>query len=189
MELFFSMIITENTSEAPLPSTEFEQQDLGVTVPNVLKETVSSQSSLSDLSQNTIPLTEVKNSLHGSNIPLHDEMEIQEASGSAPSTVDIVSNSSQKTKCSKPDSPKSPQKRNNKLNDLPFLPSNIRPPFLKPSAGSYLHRDASLTSELSTEKFQFESQLTSPYMVSTPYEFKLNPNCCIDCYILYASKQ
>ena len=36
-------------------------------------------------SHNTHPITEVTNCLHGSNTPLNDEMENQEASGSAPS--------------------------------------------------------------------------------------------------------
>ena len=46
------------------------------------------QRSLSDLSQINTPSIEFKNSLHGSNASLNDDMEIQEASSSAPSTVE-----------------------------------------------------------------------------------------------------
>ena len=53
----------------------------------IRKKTVSPQSSLSYLSQNTTPFTEITNPLHSSKISLNDEMEIQQASSSAPATV------------------------------------------------------------------------------------------------------
>ena len=49
------------------------------------------------------------------------------------------------------------------------------PPTRKLSSKPDLHRDDSLTSQLSTEKFQFKPELTSLYMVSTPYKMQLNP--------------
>ena len=54
------------------------------------------------------------------------------------------------------------------------------PPNLKISSKPDLHRDDSLTSQFSTEKFQFNPQLTSLYMVSTPFKFQSNPNRCND---------
>ena len=56
------------------------------TVPNHYKGTDSPQSSLSHLSPNITTLTGIKNSLHGSSISLFDEMDTEEASGSAPPT-------------------------------------------------------------------------------------------------------
>ena len=58
----------------------------------VIKKPVSPHSSLSDVSQITTLFTEVEDSSHGSNVFLNDELEIQEASGSAPSTVENDSN-------------------------------------------------------------------------------------------------
>ena len=58
----------------------------------VIKKPVSPHSSLSDVSQNTTPFTEVEDSSHGSNVSLNDELEIQGASRSAPSTVKNDSN-------------------------------------------------------------------------------------------------
>ena len=68
------MSTTEKFLETIL-SSEFERKALVITVPNDYKETVPPQNSLSDLSQNTTPITEVKVSLHGSNTFLHDGME------------------------------------------------------------------------------------------------------------------
>ena len=76
------MSITGKIFNASFPYTEFEHQALVITFPNDYravssdKEIISPQSSLSDLSQITTPFTEVKNSLHGSNTSLNDEMEI-----------------------------------------------------------------------------------------------------------------
>ena len=51
-----------------------------------------------------------------------------------------------------------------------------------------LHRDDSLTSQLSTEKLVFKLQLTSLYMVSTPYKSQFIPKDIQDLYVSYASK-
>ena len=53
-----------------------ESQPLVITVTRGYKETVSSQSSLSDFSQNTNPITEVKSYLHVSKKSLIDEKRI-----------------------------------------------------------------------------------------------------------------
>ena len=60
---------------------------------------------------------------------------------------------------------------------------------LKPLSKIDLHKNDSLTTQLSTRKFLFKSRLTSLYMVSTPYKFQVNPNCCEDHYMSYVSKQ
>ena len=57
---------------------------LKITLPNDSKDLVSSQSLLSNFSQNTTPSFEINDSLHGSRASLNDEMEVQEASSSAP---------------------------------------------------------------------------------------------------------
>ena len=64
------------------------------------------------------------------------------------------------------------------------MPRTLQPPS-KPD----LHRDSSLTSQLSSESFLFKSQSTSPYMLSTPYKYQLNPSWYNYLYILNASKQ
>ena len=81
------MSATEKALEVSLPSSEFEHQRMMSTVSNDYKERNSPKSSLSEFSQNTIPFTEFKNSLHGSCASLDDEMEVQEASSSAPLTL------------------------------------------------------------------------------------------------------
>ena len=63
------------------------------------------------------------------------------------------------------------------------------PPNLKPSSKPDLIRDDSLTSQLSTENSQYKPQLTSLYIVSTPYNFQLNPNRFDDHYTSYLSQQ
>ena len=63
------------------------------------------------------------------------------------------------------------------------------PPTFKLSQKPNSHPDGSLSSQLSTGEFQFKAQLTSLYIVSTPYNFQLNPNRYADHYILNASKQ
>ena len=73
-----------------------------------------------------------------------------------------------KNKTCDPDSPMSPKRKYKILKDSRFSFSNLMPPTLKPSQKLEMHREASLTSQLSTEKFQFFSQLTSLFMVSTP---------------------
>ena len=87
IENFLNKSTTENAMEVSLPSTEFEQQALMITVPKDYKEPISSQSSPSDFSQNSTPFTKIKNRLHGSNASLNKEMTKQEASLSGPSTV------------------------------------------------------------------------------------------------------
>ena len=86
-------------------------------------------------------------------------------------------------------SSQSPKRKHNGLNGLDFQNSKVMPPTLKPSAQLDLHRDDSLTSQLSTEKYQFKPQLISQYMVSEPYRFQLNPNRYKDPYISSASKE
>ena len=63
------------------------------------------------------------------------------------------------------------------------------PPTLKLSSKPGFYRDDSITFRLSTEKLQFNPQLTSLYMVSTTHKSQINRNCYIDHYISYASKQ
>ena len=60
------------------------------------------------------------------------------------------------------------------------------PPTLKLLQKSDIHRDFSLISQLSTERFLFKYQLTSLYMASTSYKFQLNPNRDKDFSLLYA---
>ena len=93
-----------------------------------------------------------------------------------------------KNKVSAPASSKVPERKQNISKDPPFFNSNIMPPTLKLLSKPHLHSYVSLTTQLSTEKFQFKPQLTSLYKLSTPYKFPLNPNCCNDQYISYASK-
>ena len=84
---------------------------------------------------------------------------------------------------------KSSKNKYNILTDPAFLQSNAKPSTLNPSSQPDLQRDGSLTSQLSTEKFRFESQLTSLYVFPAPYKFQLNTDCCNDHYISHASKQ
>ena len=84
--------------EASRPFTDCENQALVITVPNDYKETFSSQSSLSDLSQNTTPFIEVKNSLHVSNESLKETDFQKKTSSCVPSTVKSDSEPPQK-KC------------------------------------------------------------------------------------------
>ena len=124
------------------------------TVSNDSKEPISPRSSLSDVSQNTSPFTEVKNSFYGPNTSRNDKLEIDEASSKDPSTVRIVSKHHQKiTKNYEPDSPNAPKRKNIKLNDPAFLNSTVMPPILKPPSEPDLHQNDSLTSQMSTEKF------------------------------------
>ena len=68
---------TENTLDAFLPSTDFADQALLITVPNDYEEPLSSQSSLSELSQNTTLFIEAKTSLQVSNPSPIDEMDFK----------------------------------------------------------------------------------------------------------------
>ena len=133
---------------------------------NDYNEPTSPQSSLSGFSQNTSYFTEFKNCLHGSNSSLNDDLEAQEAYRCAFLTAI--------------DDSKTPQKKqkqctcffiflqeNNILRDGAFLTSIVLPHYLALSSTLVLHRDVSLTSQFSTEKFQFKPQLTSHYLVST----------------------
>ena len=70
------MSITEKALDASLPSIEFERQALVITVPSQYEEIVLLQRSLSDLSKTAIAFIENKNSFHGSNASLKDEIEI-----------------------------------------------------------------------------------------------------------------
>ena len=99
-------------------------------------------------------------------------MEVKEASSKASLTVIEDSKSPQKIRNSDFDSSKSPKRKYNFSIDPAFLISNIMYPTLKPSLQPDLHRNDYLTFQVSTEKYQFEPQLKSLYMVSTPY--KLN---------------
>ena len=54
------MSVAEKTLELSHPFSEFESQVLVITVPNDIKETISTQSSLSHLSQVKTPFIEVK---------------------------------------------------------------------------------------------------------------------------------
>ena len=95
----------------------------------------------------------------------------QEASSSAPLTVIRESKIPQKNKVSASDSSKYQKMKYNVWTDPALLTSNVMRFTLKPSMKHDLHRDDPLTSQLSTEKLQFKPQLTSLYMVSTPYKF------------------
>ena len=116
-------------------------------------------------------------------------MEIQEGSSRAPSTSKNDSEPPQKNQISELDSSLSTKKEYNYSTDRAFLTWNVMPPTLKSSSKTDLDRDDSLTSQLSTENFQFKPKLTPLYMVSTPYKFQLKPNRYNDHYISYASKQ
>ena len=152
-----------------------------ITVPNDYEEPVSPQSSLSEFLQDSTPLTAVWNSLHGSNNSQNEQMEVQGASNSAPLSVIDDSKTRQKNKNSAPASSTSPKRKYFTFKCFASYSESVTKP--------HLHRDDSLTSQLSTEQFQFKPQLTSLYMVSSPYKFQLNPNRYNDHYILCASKQ
>ena len=85
----------------------------------------------------------------------------------------IIQNS---LKTSGPDSSKSPKKKSNVLTDPAFLTSKVMPPTLKPLSEPALHRDDSLTFQISTLKFQVKSQRTSLSMVSTSHKFQISQN-------------
>ena len=68
------MSTIEKTLDSSLPSIEIEYQALVITIPNDCEEPVSAQSSLSDFPQNTSLFTEVRNSIHGSEDSLNDEI-------------------------------------------------------------------------------------------------------------------
>ena len=146
------MSATENVWKF-FPSTELEHQALMITVSNAAMEPISPQSSLSDFSQTTTSFTEFKNSLHGSKATLQDEIEVQEASVSAPSTVIHDSKIPEKTNNLHLTFP-SPRKGNANFKLLlAFLTSNVTLPTLKPSSSPDLRRDDSLTYQLPTERF------------------------------------
>ena len=60
------------------------------------------------------------------------------------------------------------------------LTSYVMSHILEPSQFPDLHRVDPLTSQLSTEKFQLKAQLISLRTVSTPFNFRPNPNCYKD---------
>ena len=103
----------------------------------------------------------IKNSLHGSSTSLVDGMETQEDFSCSPLTVKSDSKSPQNKMTFALDSSKSPEKKYNGVYDTAFLTSIFTPPTLKPPPKLDLHRADSLSSQLSTEKFQFKSRKTS----------------------------
>ena len=100
-----------------------------ITVHNDLKECVSPQSLLLIFFQAKTPFTEVMNPLHDSSASLNDNMEIQEASSSAPITVIHDSKTPKKNMCTL--FFKVPEKQK-LLTDPAFLESIVEPPTLKP---------------------------------------------------------
>ena len=107
-------------------------------------------------------------SLNGSNTSLNDGTETQEVSTAAPATFRNDSKYPQKTKTCEPESSKSRKTKHRDIKNHAFLTSIVIPATLKPSLKPDLRRDDLLTSQLFTQKLQFEFQLTSLYMVSTP---------------------
>ena len=83
---------------------------------------------------------------------------------------------------------KFPKYKFNILIDPAFPNLNLLPPTLRQSSKPDLIRDDSLTSELSTEKFQFKAQLTSHHMVPTPYKTQINLNRYNANYLSYGSE-
>ena len=132
---------------------------------------------------------EVKNTLHVCNTTLKDEMEAQRAASNAPFSVGNDSKIARKFKTCELDSSMSPKRKNNILSHPAFLTSNVLLPTLKTSYEPDLDRDHSSVPQFSTEKVQFKSQQTSPYMDSSFKKMQLNPNRYRDNYISYASKQ
>ena len=105
-----------------------------------------------------------------------------------PEKFNMIQKLREKNKNSAPDFSKSSKKKYNSLTDLAFLNSNLMHPTLKSLSKPDLHRGDSLTSQLYTEKFQFKPQVTSLYMVSTPHNLQINPNCYNGLYISYEFK-
>ena len=83
---------------------------------------------------------------------------------------------STKNKISELDSSTFPERKNNVFTDPAILTSNAFPLTLKPLSKPDLHRDDSLTSQSSSENFQFKPQLRSLYMVLSQCKFQINPN-------------
>ena len=92
------MSATEKTLKISFPSIEFEHQALVITAPNDYKGILSLRTSFSDLSQNSTPFSEIKNSLQVLNVSLNEDKKNQQASCSDPSTVSITSKTPQKQK-------------------------------------------------------------------------------------------
>ena len=89
---------------------------------------------LSDCSRNTSCFTEDNDSSQGSNASRNDDMEIQEASSNATSSVKNDSKTTQKkNKTFAPDSSKSPKGKYNKLTDPAISTSKVMHPALKPT--------------------------------------------------------
>ena len=189
IQKILNICIFGKISNVSLPSTEIESLALLMTVPNYYQKTELPQSSFSDISQNKNSITEIKNSLHGSQGSLNDAMESQRASSNAPSTATKDSQNPQKTKTCESDSPKSQRNNYNILKEPAFLKSNVIPPILNSWHKADLHRDNSVTSQFSSEIFQFEAQLTLLCVVLTPYKIQLKPNRYIDHSNSHASKK
>ena len=132
-----------------------------ITVATEYEKLISSQSLLSDFSRKTSKFTEVKNSLDISNASMNDGMEFQGATGSYMSQKLCE----KKNKISAADSLKSPKRNYIISTDSAFLNSNVMHPTLTPSSKPDLHRDESLTSQLSIEKIESKPQLTSLILV------------------------
>ena len=81
------MVTNEKTLDVSFRSIDFESQALLITAPNGHTYNVSLQKSFSDLSQNTNPIADHINFLHGPYTFLENQMETQEASSSTLSTV------------------------------------------------------------------------------------------------------
>ena len=121
---------------------------------------------------------------------LSDALETHEASSSDPSTVlNDSSKTSQKKTCEQPESSKFPKKKNNSLKDPAISNSKVMPLTQRFSQKPGLQRDDSLTPQLFSDKFQFNCQITSLYMVSTAYENQLDPNRYNEVFILYVCKK
>ena len=67
------MSVTENTSEVSLPSTDFEAQSLENTKPNDYKKAHRLKDIFRIILKKTKPITEIENSLNGSQIRLNEE--------------------------------------------------------------------------------------------------------------------
>ena len=154
----------QKTLEASLPTSDFEYQPLVITLHTDNKETVSPQCLLSDFSENITPFTEVTHSLYGSNASRKFEMENQEASSRAPSTVKNDSKTAAKNETFLNlilQNPLIKNRKTNTLSDAAFSTSNVEPPTLKLFVKPVVKKDDSLTPQLSNKKFQFISELTS----------------------------
>ena len=122
----------------------------------ITKKPIQRKFLLSVLFEKVTPLTEVKNPLYGSNTSLIDGMDPNEASSSAPSTVENNSEVLKKKKTSELDSSKVPVRKYYISSGPAFLNSNFKPPTLQPLSKLQSHRDDFWTPQLPSEKFQLK---------------------------------